>query len=154
VISGYATLLQLGTEEGDALRTYADQIVTASERAASLTQGLLAFSRKQPMVFKPIELNALIRAAEKILRRLLTEDIQLTEDLFPQDIVIMGDSTQIDQILFNLATNARDAMPNGGELRISTVLVELDTDIIDVLGFGKPGTYALIQVSDTGTRNG
>ena len=150
VIMGYATLLQTGLEEGDALRSYVDQIVGSSERAASLTQSLLAFSRKQPVVMKPIELNAQLRAAEKILRRLLTDDIALTEDFFPRDVVIMGDATQIDQILFNLATNARDAMPNGGALTISTGLVDLDTDFIDVLGFGKPGTYALIQVSDSG----
>jgi two-component system cell cycle sensor histidine kinase/response regulator CckA len=150
VIIGYGALLQMSLDEGDVMRSYVDQIVATSERAASLTQSLLAFSRKQPMVMKPIELNKLIQATKKILQRLLTEDIVLTESLFPLDIVVMGDSSQIDQILFNLATNARDAMPKGGELRISTELVELDADFIDVLGFGKPGTYALIQVADSG----
>ncbi len=150
VIIGYATLLQLGLPETDAMRGYVDQIVSSSERAASLTQSLLAFSRKQPIVIKPVDLNKLIMNTEKILRRLLTEDIVLTMDLFPLEIVVMGDSTQIDQILFNLVTNARDAMPRGGELRISTELVDLDTDMIDILGFGKPGAYALLQIADTG----
>src|SRR5208283_2075576 len=93
----------------------------------------------------------LIRSTEGLLRRLITEDIALSTVLTREDIVVMADATQIDQILFNLATNARDAMPRGGALTITTSLVEIDNDFILAHGFGEAGRYALIAVSDTGT---
>ena len=127
-LMGYGTLLQMGLGEGDPLKVYADQIISSSEKAAQLTQGLLAFSRKQPLTLKPMKLNGLIEDTKKLLERLLTEDIELIARLTPDDPTIKGDATQVDQILFNLATNARDAMPKGGTFTIESKLRELDKE--------------------------
>ena len=148
---GYGTLLQMGLGKDNPLSVHVDHILSSSEKAAQLTQSLLTFSRKQPVALKPLNLNDTIRGTERLLGRLLTEDIQLQTDLTPDDTTVMGDATQIDQILFNLATNARDAMPLGGTLTIETGRVEMDSNFIRDHGYGKTGTYVLISVSDTGT---
>jgi two-component system, cell cycle sensor histidine kinase and response regulator CckA len=150
VITGYSTLLQMEITEGDHLRTHADHILSASMKAAQLTRSLLTFSRQQPMVLSPLHINSVVREMEKLLKRLITEDITLNIVLAPKDIIVMADVTQIEQILFNLAANARDAMPHGGSLIIETMGIALEQDFIDAHGFGKPGQYALISVSDTG----
>lgn len=147
---GYGNLLQMNLEKGTPLRSYADQILSSSEKAASLTRSLLAFSRKQPLALKPVKLNDILAGTEKLLRRLLSEDILFTMDLSADDTIIMGDSTQIDQILFNLATNARDAMPSGGSLTIETKRLAIDKTFVDVFGYGKPGLFVLLSISDTG----
>jgi signal transduction histidine kinase/DNA-binding response OmpR family regulator len=149
-LMGYGSLLQMGLDKDSPLRMYLDQILSSSEKAAQLTHGLLAFSRKQPITLKPMKLNNSIKSTEALLKRLLIEDIELRTNLTPDDTTIMGDATQIDQILFNLATNARDAMPKGGILTVETKRVELDREIEDVHGYGEPGTYALISISDNG----
>ena len=151
VITGYATLLQMQIENTNPLRKYADQILSATQKAANLTMGLLAFSRKQPMILNPVDINDVVKDTEKLLKRLLTEDITLETSLTPDSITVMADTTQIDQILFNLATNARDAMPRGGTLRIETGLLELDSEFVKTHGFGEPGRYALLSVTDSGT---
>ncbi len=151
ILTGYGTLLKMRMDEANPLRTYVDQMLSASEKAATLTQGLLAFSRQQPIHPNPLWINDIIKGTEKLLKRLITEDIALKILLAPDDIVIMADATQIDQILFNLATNARDAMQKGGILTIETRLVEFDTEFVHSHGFGKPGKYALLSISDTGT---
>lgn len=150
-IIGYGTLLQMQLGEDNPLRIYADQILSSSQKAAGLTHSLLAFSRKQPIALKPVKLNNIIKGTDKLLKRLLTEDITFKTVLSPDDITIMCDVTQIDQILFNLVSNARDVMPKGGELAIETRLVELDKSFIEVFGYGEPGMYALLSVSDTGS---
>ncbi|MBN2402589.1 MAG: PAS domain S-box protein [Spirochaetes bacterium] len=150
IIIGYATLLQMEIDSEDQKRSYVDLILSSSEKAANLTQGLLAFSRKQAMNLKPIRLNELIKGTEKLLIRLLTEDISLKKKYTKENTVIMGDESQIDQILFNLATNARDAMPKGGKLAIETSIVELDDEFIRMIGYGKPGKFVLMSISDTG----
>jgi PAS domain S-box-containing protein len=149
-LSGYGTLLRARMEAADPRRHYVDQMLSASHKATSLTQSLMAFGRLQPISLEPVNINALIRGTEGLLRRLITEDIVLSTSLTVEDIVVMADATQIDQILFNLATNARDAMPRGGALTIGTSLVEIDNDFILAHGFGEAGRYALIAVSDTG----
>jgi PAS domain S-box-containing protein len=149
-LTGYGTLLQLKLDKGSSLQHYVDQILSASMKGASLTRSLLAFSRKQPISLNPVNLNNIVRGTEKLLRRLLTEDIILETLLTPDDTMIMADPTQIDQILFNLVTNARDAMPKGGSLIIETKIMTLDSTFIGVHGFGQPGKYALLSVSDTG----
>ena len=88
---------------------------------------------------------------ESLLLRVIGEDIELSTVLTDTDLTIMADSTQIDQILMNLATNAQDAMPKGGSLIISTDRVELNGEYIKTYGYGKPGSYALLSVEDTGT---
>jgi len=151
VITGYSTLLQMETAEGDHLRTHADHILSAATKAAQLTRSLLTFSRQQPMVLSPLHINNVVRETEKLLKRLITEDITLDIVLASQDIVVKADITQIEQILFNLAANARDAMPHGGSLVIETMGITIEDDFIEAHGFGEPGQYALISVSDTGT---
>jgi PAS domain S-box-containing protein len=150
-LSGYGTLLQMKLNADDPLQDYVEQIMSASEKAASLTQGLLAFSRQQPVSLQPVNINSIVKGTEKLLKRLLVEDVNLKILIADDDITVMGDPTQIDQILFNLTTNARDAMPKGGTLTIETKQVTLDHAFDGMHGLYKPGTYALLSVSDTGT---
>jgi two-component system, cell cycle sensor histidine kinase and response regulator CckA len=151
---GYGTMLQCKMEETNPLRLYADQILSASHKAVNLTQSLLAFGRKRPLSLKPVNLNAIITGTEKLLKRLITEDIVLETQLAESELVVLADTTQIDQILFNLTTNARDAMPHGGALKITTETVMLDNDFILTHGFGDKGRYALLSISDSGVGMG
>ena len=150
VIIGGCNLLQMEIDTADPLRIYVDQILLASQKSADLTRSLLNFSRQAPITPILIDINNIVRQTVKLLKRLLTDDIELVTSLTNDDITIMADATQIDQILFNLATNARDAMKRGGKLTIETRLVELDNQYIQINGTGKPGRYALLSVSDTG----
>jgi two-component system, cell cycle sensor histidine kinase and response regulator CckA len=150
VISGFGSLLRMDIREDDPKKVYIDQILASSEKAAHLTQGLLAFSRKQQISLKLLDINNTIRATSKLLKTLLTEDIELITKLSEDPPIIMSDASQMDQILFNLAANARDAMPQGGTLIIETGIVELDDDFIRIHGYGESGKYALLSVSDTG----
>ena len=150
VIKGYSELSRMGLKEGDTLRENIDEIQNAAERAASLTRQLLAFSRRQVMEMKVIDLNTLLRDLEKMLRRVIAEDIELALQLAEDLERVMADVGQIEQVIMNLAVNARDAMPSGGNLTIETANVELDESYarshIDV----KPGHYVMLSVSDTG----
>ncbi|OPY67902.1 MAG: Blue-light-activated protein [Syntrophorhabdus sp. PtaU1.Bin002] len=150
VLVGYGSLLKMQMEDDDRRKHYVNQMLTSSQKAANLTQSLLAFGRKQMMELKPCKVNTIIRGVEKLLKRLLTEDIEFTVMLAPRDVTIMADMTQIDQVLINLAANARDAMPGGGRLIITTNEFQLDNKFIQSHGFGEPGTYALISITDTG----
>jgi PAS domain S-box-containing protein len=149
-IVGFGGILQMDLEEGDQKKVYVDEIVAAAERAANLTQSLLAFSHDQQVVLSPNSIDDIIRVTAKLLKRLLTEDIALKIDLNAKSISAMVDITQIDQVLINLATNARDAMPGGGTLHIGTKVVTIDDRFIGAHGFGKPGAYVMISASDTG----
>jgi CheY-like chemotaxis protein len=126
------------------------QILNSAERAANLTQALLAFSRRQIISPKPVNLNEIVQGLERLLSRVIGEDIELSTVLTDEDLIVMADSGQIEQVLMNLATNARDAMPDGGSLNISTKLAEFDSEFIKAHGFGRPEFYALISVEDTG----
>jgi two-component system cell cycle sensor histidine kinase/response regulator CckA len=150
-LMGYATLVQMEMSVSDSLRPYVDEILIASQKAADLTQSLLTFSRQKAVTLAPLDINNTLRITEKLLRRLLTEDIELRTALTQDGAIIMADETQIDQVLFNLATNARDAMPKGGTFTIETAIVTVDDDFIKVHGFGEQGEYVLINISDTGT---
>ncbi|MCJ7617804.1 MAG: PAS domain S-box protein, partial [Desulfobacterales bacterium] len=119
-IIGYSNLMQMKMSEDDPLQADLDQIVSASHRAAQLTHSLLAFSRQQIISPKPVRLNAIVASVEKLLLRLIGEDIEVRTNLTDMDLTIMADSGQIEQVMMNLATNARDAMPEGGMLTIST----------------------------------
>src|SRR5208283_4363855 len=119
-------------------------------RAAEVTHSLLAFSRKQILRPKPININAMMKRFEKLLSRLIGEDIELSTNFTDKDIISMADTGQIEQVLLNLATNARDAMQKGGHLTLETRLVELDDTFIRFHGYGESGLFAVISVSDTG----
>jgi two-component system, cell cycle sensor histidine kinase and response regulator CckA len=150
VVLGFGSMLQEQFDKKDPVRKYVDQIVLASEKAKNLVSSLLAFSRKQPVQLQPVKLDEIIKGVEKLLLTSLTEDIALQINLSGNNRYIMGDITQIEQILFNLASNARDAMTGGGKLIIETKLMEVRDDFSDILGYGEPGTYALLSVADTG----
>ncbi len=149
-IIGYGSLLNMEMAEDKLLRNYVTQILNSAERASRLTQALLAFSRKQMINPMPVNLNEIIMSLEKLLTRIIGEDIELSTLLADDDLTVMADKTQIEQILMNLATNARDAMPNGGHLTIKTQLTQIDNEYIKTHGYGKAGFYALISVEDTG----
>ncbi len=153
-IMGYASLLQIELEENSPLRFDVDQILGATERAATLTKNLLAFSRKQNMEFLPVNCNDIITSVKQLLVRLVNEDIEFKLNLTKENLLILGDRGQIDQILFNLVTNAKDAMPDGGVLSITTEAVELSPSFFEAKKKcieKEKGNYALIAVSDTGT---
>ncbi len=151
VIMGLGNLIQMSLDPGDRNRPYVDQIVLSSERAADLTKSLLAYSRKQRISLEPHRLGNVVASAAKLLKRLLPEDIELKLDLADGTAVALLDVSQVDQVLMNLATNARDAMPNGGSLTIRTDVAQLDEKFKETHGFGKPGTYVRVSFSDTGS---
>ena len=150
VIMGFSNLIQMKIGPDDHLRPYVDQIVASANKAADLTQSLLAFSRKQRINPEPHKMNDVVRSTAKLLKRLLPEDIELKVELCGADPVARLDLTQIDQVLMNLATNARDAMPKGGLILIKTGEATLDEAFRKAHGFGKPGKYVLLSVSDSG----
>ncbi|MDD2320083.1 MAG: PAS domain-containing protein [Geobacteraceae bacterium] len=149
-IIGYGHLLQLKMECDSPLRKYADNIMFASERAADLTKNLLAFSRKQAYHPQTAELNTIIRKIDPLLSRLIREDIALRWEIHSFDLPVMADVVQIEQVLINLVTNARDAVQNGGTILIKTLPVHLENEFIEAFGFGTPGDYATFSISDTG----
>jgi CheY-like chemotaxis protein len=150
-IYGYCALLQLQMGKDSPYRPDIDHIFAAAERAGALTKSLLAFSRKQVMTPKPLDLNGVIANIGKLLTRIIGEDVQLKTNLSAGPLRIFADGGQIEQVVMNLAANARDAMPGGGLLTVETAIQEIDRDFIQAHGYGEPGTYAVMSVSDTGT---
>ncbi len=149
-LMGYATLIQMKMKKENPLQTYVNQILSASRKAADLTGSLLTFSRQKPVTLTLLDMNQTIRETIELLKRLLREDIELRTSLAQGNMVVMADRSQMDQILFNLVTNARDAMPMGGRLTIETGTAFIDGAFIDAHGFGAQGKYVVIIVSDTG----
>jgi two-component system cell cycle sensor histidine kinase/response regulator CckA len=149
-IIGYSSLLQMKMAADDPLRVYVDPILTSGERGAHLTQSLLAFSRKQILNQKPIDLNDTVKGARRLLARVIGEDVTLETEYAKEDLTVMADSVQIEQILMNLAINARDAMPQGGTLGISTGSREIGEEQAKRYNIQGPGRFACITVSDTG----
>jgi PAS domain S-box-containing protein len=150
-IMGYGSLLQAKLNEKDPLRSHVDQILTSAERAAALVRSLLAYSRKQIINPKPVTINEIVVNVENMLHRIIGEDINLQTKLSEHDTTAVADAGQIEQLLINLATNARDAMPAGGLLTIITGRAEMDEEFIKAHGYGTQGTYVLLAVSDTGS---
>ncbi len=149
-IVGYASIMELKLPADSPLKKNAEQIVATAERGASLTQGLLAFSRKQASNLVTVDLNEIINRVHQLLLRLISEDIHLEINLDYRVLPVLADSGQIEQVLMNLATNARDALPQGGSIVITTEAVTLDTDFVLARGFGKPGRYVLLTFTDSG----
>lgn len=151
VINGYSELLlSRHLDTASPLRKYVEEIMKAGERAAGLTQQLLAFSRKQILQPKALNLNETVAHTEKMLRRLIGEDIDFVTYLEPALGKVKADPGQIEQIILNLGVNARDAMPRGGKLIIETDNVEFDETYISQHAEVKPGHYVMLAVSDTG----
>lgn len=149
-IIGNCDLLELQLGPKSALSAHVEQIRKAGSRAADLTRGLLAFSRKQVMRIQVLDLNAVVRDLESLLARLIGEDVVLTADIAPEALPIRADRGQLEQVAINLVTNARDAMPRGGRLRLETRLVDLEENTIGLETDLSAGTYALLAVSDNG----
>jgi PAS domain S-box-containing protein len=150
-IIGYSELLLARLREGDRLRRHVQEIKKAGERAAALTRQLLAFSRRQVLVPQVLDLNSVVSNVQKMLRRMIGEDIDLLTVPAPDLGQVRADPGQVEQVIMNLAVNARDAMPEGGKLTLETTNVALDESYtrnhIDVL----PGRYVMLAVRDTGS---
>ena len=149
-IIGYGNLLQMKLKQDDPLRHNVDQILASANRAATLTQGLLTYSRKQIMNPQPLDLNDIISKVERLLVRLIGEDVELKTVLTEKSVTVLADAGQLEQVLMNLAANARDAMPDGGPLFLETDTSELNEESTKTLDLRKPGAYALITVTDSG----
>ena len=145
-IGGYGQLIRMRVEHDERLKSYAEQIVNSVEKGATLTHSLLAFSRKQLIKVQPVKINDIVLSVEKLLMRLIGEDIEFRTRLINKALIVMADTGLIDQVLMNLTTNARDAMPGGGVLTVATEYIGFE----EQAGIKQPGRYALLSVSDTG----
>ena len=139
--------IKKGDEE---TKKFIDEVLAGAERAAELTHSLLAFSRKQTITLKQVDINDIVRRINRMLVRVIGEDIKLTNVLINRELTVMADRGQVEQVLLNLATNARDAMPDGGELTIQTGMINVDSSYAEGHFFENTGMYAVLTVSDTG----
>lgn len=150
VIIGFGDMVRRKMSAEDPQRGKIDQILNAADRAGNLTRSLLTFSRKQEMNLQPLNLNDCIRNVDIFLHRIIGEDIKLKLSLSEEDIPIIADRGHIEQVLMNLATNARDAMPDCGILSIGSDIIEIDGEFIRLHGYGTPGRYAVLTIADNG----
>ncbi|MCX5772905.1 MAG: PAS domain S-box protein, partial [Candidatus Hydrogenedentes bacterium] len=150
-ILGYAEMILTHCQElTPGAREWVEEIQKAGERARNLTRQLLAFGRKQTLEMQVLDMNEVVLGFGKMLKRLIGEDIQVQTLLNPRIGAVKADAAQIEQVLLNLAVNARDAMPNGGRLIIETADVVLDDAYVAMNPYVEPGTYVMLAVSDTG----
>src|SRR5580704_371057 len=150
IIKGYTELALIRAKGMPELRSDVERIEDASERAAGLVRQLLAFSRRQVMQPKVLDLNGIVVGLDKLLRRLMDEDIEMVTVADQAVGAIKADPGQIEQVIMNLVVNARDAMPNGGKLIVETANVELDASYARDHASEKPGKYVMLAVSDSG----
>jgi two-component system, cell cycle sensor histidine kinase and response regulator CckA len=150
-INGYSEMSMALLQAEDPLRHNLEEIKKAGDRAAALTRQLLAFSRKQVLQPKVLDLNAIVSDMEKMLRRLIGEDIELRTAFNPELGSIKADPGQIEQVIMNLVVNARDAMPQGGKLTIETENAFFVEEYVGQDSTIVPGAYVMLTVSDTGT---
>ncbi|UFS71701.1 PAS domain S-box protein [Geomonas sp. RF6] len=149
-IIGFASIMQLRMPLTDPLQSNVEQILAAAGRAATLTRSLLTFSRTHNVNLRPANLNDALSDLGRFLKRIISEEISF-RTIFGDDIpTVYADVTQIQQVVINLATNARDEMPKGGVLTLETGSRDIDEDFVSCHGLGTPGSYAVITVSDTG----
>jgi PAS domain S-box-containing protein len=149
-IIGYASIMLLKLPDESPLKKYAEQITATSERGSSLTQGLLAFSRRQASDLVSVDLNEIVSRVHPLLLRLINENISFEINLEQSGLPVLADSIQIERLLTNLTSNSRDALPDGGSILITTSAVTLDSDFVIASGFGTPGKYALLKFTDNG----
>lgn len=149
-ITGYTELALLELGGNDPIREHLQEIRKAAERASELTRQLLTFSRRQVLTPRVLDLNAIVTEMEKLIRRLIGEDLDVAVVLEPELWYVHADPSQLEQVILNLVVNARDAMPRGGKLTLETANVELGADYakrhVDV----EPGPYVMLAISDTG----
>jgi PAS domain S-box-containing protein len=149
-ITGYSELLLMNLNDQDPLRHDVEEIKNAAERAASLTRQLLAFSRKQMLKMQPLDLNVVVANMDRMLKRIIGEDIELVTIPGPGRATVKADLGQMEQVILNLAVNARDAMPQGGKLTIETAILDLDGSYAQQHLEVQPGSYVMLAISDTG----
>jgi|GEM_PF-4664865 len=150
-IIGYASVLQMKMDPVNPAQYFARQILAAADKAAKLTTGLLAFSRKQAIQPHHIDLNDVVNNVKGLLGRIFTVEIEVRTVFCDRELIVMADPVQIDQILLNMAANARDAMPKHGVFTVSVQAVEITEEYVGTHGRGPAGSYALLEVSDTGS---
>jgi two-component system cell cycle sensor histidine kinase/response regulator CckA len=150
IIQGHVSLLQSEEALREDLLESVSEIRLASDRAANLTRQLLAFSRRQTMRIRPVDLNEAIAHTTKMLQRILGEDINIQINHTGQSAMVLADVGMIEQVLLNLAVNSRDAMPRGGQLVIETANLEIDASTAVRFPEGRPGTFVRLSVRDTG----
>jgi len=154
VINGHVEILRGQFRAGDPVLEQLDQVGQAGERAARLTRQLLAFSRRQVLQLEPVALNEIVADMHRMLQRLIGEDVHLETDLARGLPGVLGDTGQLEQVVVNLAVNARDAMPDGGDLLIRTRQVDVDAAYCQTHRPMTPGRYCQLEVADTGTGMG
>src|SRR5581483_2010930 len=149
VITGYSDLLLGGTDLKESQRTALQEVRRSAERGGALTNQLLAFSRRQPLQTRLVHVNDLVMQIERLLRRLIGEDVELITIPAAGSDVVAADPGRLEQVIMNLAVNARDAMPNGGKLTIETGTAQLGAFSAKQLGV-KPGAFTTLSIIDTG----
>ncbi len=149
-ITGYGSLLATKLAGNEPLKAYVMQMMNAATRASTLTQGLLAYGRKQQLYPVPTDLNEIVTRVGDFLRRLIGEDIELKLLLAEGDLTVLADAVQIEQVLMNIATNAREAMPGGGYLFLETAAEVVGAPSAAEHGLEKAGAYAVVTLTDTG----
>ena len=149
-IAGYAELLREDLPSEDARRGDAEEIIRATERAAALTRQLLAFSRRQVLAPRVLDLNTVVASVDNMLRRLIAADVELRTALAPELGAVRADPGQLEQVIMNLVVNARDAMPRGGKLTIETANAELDESYALEHPAVVAGPFVMLAVSDSG----
>ena len=150
-VRGYTDLLLRTDDLPDGVRTYVDEIRRTADRAASLSRRLLTFSRREDANPRAVEIDAAIEDASRMVRRLIGENVQLEIALGAADAALVIDPIHLDQVVINLAVNARDAMPRGGRIRIETGVVRLDTPVGVALPDFVPGDHVRLRVADSGS---
>jgi two-component system NtrC family sensor kinase len=149
-VIGYASILEIHAGDDPQMKAGALQIIKAAERGANLTKSLLTFSRKQAANVQAVDLNEIVLRGEKLFCRLIDEAIELKISLATGPLMVSVDSLEIEQVLMNLVTNARDAMPRGGIVSIVTGSAMINQQFVREYGYGVPGMYAVICVTDNG----
>lgn len=150
VIMGYSNVAQIQVPQDSPIKRYLNEIENAARRASKLTQDLLSFSKRQIIKLAVVDINHIVTNMEGMFSRIIGEDIDLKVNLHHRELFIKADVHHIEQVLMNLVTNARDAMPNGGHLLIETDLVELSQEYANTHLLENAGFYAMLSVADTG----